>query len=77
MTEKQLELIAEFMNLIDSLKHMMSNMEYMDLCDTAQTAYHLIKYQPTTDFDMNIDGVIITNRTWRHCKRNFYAESKA
>ena len=74
MTEKHLELVAEFMNLIDSLKHMMSNIEYMDLCNTAQTAYHLIKYQPAKDFHMNIDGVIITNRTWRHRKRNFYTE---
>lgn len=72
--KSQLEVIAEFMTIIDTVKHLMHDQHYLFLCDQAQIAHNLIEFQPANNMSIEIDDVIVSSRTWRQLKRSVVSD---
>lgn len=72
--QSQLDLIADFMTIVDAVKDKMDSQQYLRLCEQAQMAHQLVEYQPSDNGTVELDDLIVSSRTWRQLKRAFVSE---
>ena len=72
--QAQLDLIADFMTIVDTVKDKMDSQQYLRLCEQAQMAHQLVEYQPSDNGTVKIDDLTVSSRTWRQLKRAFVSE---
>ena len=67
----QKRVISDFMDLMFDSKTILTDQQYLDICNIIQMTHSLVSID--IQQDIYIDGVRITPREWRAIKRSYYA----